>query len=110
MCLAVDRRRGGDLVLTGSKDHYIKGFEVPDDTNGIVQQCLSLEPPHYDGIQCLVVADGDTLFSGSRDACIKKWDLERQTLLQVRDAPAGGGGMRCLPGTAGRPDPVLGDD
>ncbi|KAF0304360.1 Kinesin-like protein KIF21A [Amphibalanus amphitrite] len=82
MCLAVDRRRGGDLVLTGSKDHYIKGFEVPDDTNGIVQQCLSLDPPHYDGIQCLVVADGDTLFSGSRDACIKKWDLERQTLLQ----------------------------
>ncbi|XP_037086600.1 LOW QUALITY PROTEIN: kinesin-like protein KIF21A [Pollicipes pollicipes] len=81
MCLAVDRRRGHDLVLTGSKDHYIKGFEVPDDTNGIVQQCLSLEPPHYDGIQCLVAA-GDTLFSGSRDACIKKWDLQRQTLLQ----------------------------
>ncbi|XP_043246573.1 kinesin-like protein KIF21A isoform X4 [Amphibalanus amphitrite] len=82
MCLAVDRRRGGDLVLTGSKDHYIKGFEVPDDTNGIVQQSLSLDPPHYDGIQCLVVADGDTLFSGSRDACIKQWDLRRQTLLQ----------------------------
>ena len=88
MCLAVDRRRGGDLVLTGSKDHYIKGFEVPDDTGGIVQQCMSLEPPHYDGIQCLV-ADGDTLFSGSRDACIKKWDLERQSLLQVN---WGGGG------------------
>ncbi|XP_037070286.1 LOW QUALITY PROTEIN: kinesin-like protein KIF21A [Pollicipes pollicipes] len=81
MCLAVDRRRGRDLVLTGSKDHYIKGFEVPDDTNGIVQQCMSLEPPHYDGIQCLVVS-GDTLFSGSRDACIKQWDLQRQTLLQ----------------------------
>ncbi|KPP66507.1 kinesin-like protein KIF21A-like, partial [Scleropages formosus] len=63
MCLTVDQTDNGqDLVITGSKDHYIK-------------------PPHYDGIESLTV-QGDGLFSGSRDNGIKKWDLPRKDLLQ----------------------------
>ncbi|KAK2159171.1 hypothetical protein NP493_1742g00002 [Ridgeia piscesae] len=41
----------------------------------------NLEPPHYDGIQSLCLM-GDLLFSGSRDTCIKKWDLSEQQLKQ----------------------------
>lgn len=43
----------------------------------------NLEPPHYDGIQALCISQ-DTLFSGSRDMCIKKWDLSSQQLKYVR--------------------------
>lgn len=39
-----------------------------------------LEPPHYDGVQCLAFS-GDLLFSGSRTSQIKKWmvNLDRGT-------------------------------
>jgi kinesin family protein 4/21/27 len=57
-------------------------FEVMEDAAGILSPKHHLEPPHYDGIQSLAVC-GPTLFSGSRDTCIKKWDLATQTLLQV---------------------------
>lgn len=50
---------------------------------GNIGPTMNLEPPHYDGIQSLVVA-GSTLFSGSRDMCIKKWDLKEGELVQVR--------------------------
>jgi WD40 repeat protein len=43
---------------------------------------MNLIPPHYDGIQSLAIR-GDVLFSGSRDMCIKKWDLSKQELIQV---------------------------
>jgi kinesin family protein 4/21/27 len=43
---------------------------------------MNLNPPHYDGIQSLAIR-GDVLFSGSRDMCIKKWDLSKQELIQV---------------------------
>ena len=43
----------------------------------------NLEPPHYDGIQSLAI-QGNILFTGSRDTCIKKWDLSTHTLKQVR--------------------------
>lgn len=41
-----------------------------------------LEPPHYDGVQCLSIR-GTALFSGSRDNSIKKWDYTTQDLQQV---------------------------
>lgn len=107
MCLAVnDRGMDGITVITGSKDHYIKVgarrsptpllypasdvicpsllqvFEVSDVQSGIHTPKLNLEPPHYDGIQSLAIK-GDHLFSGSRDTCIKKWDLANQFLVQV---------------------------
>lgn len=41
---------------------------------------LNLEPPHYDGVQTLVVSPGAVgvdgeLFSGSRDTCIKRYNF-----------------------------------
>uniref|UniRef100_A0A8C4H0T8 Kinesin family member 21B n=1 Tax=Dicentrarchus labrax TaxID=13489 RepID=A0A8C4H0T8_DICLA len=76
MCLTVGQSLlGKDQVITGSKDHYVKG------TMGNVGPAHNFEPPHYDGIECLAV-QGDVLFSGSRDNGIKKWDLEQQELTQ----------------------------
>ena len=54
-------------------------FDVNEKATGLVSPRLNLEPPHYDGIQSLALY-GDTLFSGSRDMCIKKWDLQRGEL------------------------------
>ncbi|XP_052400035.1 kinesin-like protein KIF21A isoform X1 [Carassius gibelio] len=82
MCLTVDQTGNGqDLVITGSKDHYIKMFDVTEGAVGSVSPTHNFEPPHYDGIESLVV-QGDCLFSGSRDNGIKKWDLTRKDLLQ----------------------------
>lgn len=54
---------------------------------GTVVPLLNLEPPHYDGVQALVVTNGSVgvdaeLFSGSRDTCIKRWDLRNSELKQ----------------------------
>ncbi|XP_022237698.1 kinesin-like protein KIF21A isoform X2 [Limulus polyphemus] len=82
MCLAVDDLgEDNNVVITGSKDHYIKVFEVMEGASGVLTPKLNLEPPHYDGIQSLAI-NGDYLFSGSRDMCIKKWDLGGQCLVQ----------------------------
>ncbi|KAG1668931.1 Kinesin-like protein KIF21A [Nymphon striatum] len=82
MCLAVDNLNKDNIsVITGSKDHYIKVFEVSNAQSGVHTPKLNLEPPHYDGIQSLAIR-GDYLFSGSRDMCIKKWDLANQFLVQ----------------------------
>ncbi|KAI8505907.1 Kinesin-like protein kif21a [Branchiostoma belcheri] len=56
-------------------------FEVPENMTGSINAKYNLEPPHYDGIQSLAIM-GDFLFSGSRDTCIKKWDLANQQLRQ----------------------------
>uniref|UniRef100_A0A3Q3M112 Kinesin-like protein KIF21B n=1 Tax=Labrus bergylta TaxID=56723 RepID=A0A3Q3M112_9LABR len=82
MCLTVGQSLlGKDQVITGSKDHYVKVFDVAEGTLGNVGPAHNFEPPHYDGIECLAVK-GDVLFSGSRDNGIKKWDLEQQELTQ----------------------------
>lgn len=82
------------MIITGSKDHYIKLFELSRNTgkkhsnnNLEMQSFLSssnstatilskhtLTPPHYDGVQSLFRFDNH-LFSCSRDMCIKKWDM-----------------------------------
>lgn len=82
MCLTVDRISSGqDLIVTGSKDHYIKMFDVTEGALGSVSPTHNFEPPHYDGIEALAIM-GDNLFSGSRDNGIKKWDLSQKDLLQ----------------------------
>ncbi|XP_008211274.1 kinesin-like protein KIF21A isoform X4 [Nasonia vitripennis] len=73
MCLSVS---DDGRVITGSKDHLISLVEP-----NMSGQSLSLSPPHYDGVQCLATY-GNTLFSGSRDMCIKRWDLSRMELVQ----------------------------
>ncbi|XP_069905741.1 kinesin-like protein KIF21A isoform X10 [Oryctolagus cuniculus] len=82
MCLTVDQISSGqDLIVTGSKDHYIKMFDVTEGALGTVSPTHNFEPPHYDGIEALTI-QGDNLFSGSRDNGIKKWDLAQKDLLQ----------------------------
>lgn len=82
MCLTVTQTASQhDLVVTGSKDHYVKMFELGECVTGTISPTHNFEPPHYDGIECLAI-QGGTLFSGSRDNGIKKWDLERQELIQ----------------------------
>ncbi|XP_042351710.1 kinesin-like protein KIF21A isoform X3 [Plectropomus leopardus] len=82
MCLTVDQSGNNqDLVITGSKDHYIKLFDVTEGSLGSIGPTHNFEPPHYDGIESLVI-QGDIFFSGSRDNGIKKWDLDRKDLLQ----------------------------
>ncbi|XP_014239134.1 kinesin-like protein KIF21A isoform X2 [Trichogramma pretiosum] len=73
MCLNVS---DDGRVITGSKDHLISLVEP-----NMSGQALSLSPPHYDGVECLTTY-GNTLFSGSRDMCIKRWDLRRMELVQ----------------------------
>ncbi|XP_048356999.1 kinesin-like protein KIF21A isoform X3 [Sphaerodactylus townsendi] len=82
MCLTVDSMSNGqDLIITGSKDHYIKMFDVTEGALGTVSPTHNFEPPHYDGIEALTIM-GDSLFSGSRDNGIKKWDLAQKDLIQ----------------------------
>ncbi|XP_043861254.1 kinesin-like protein KIF21B isoform X1 [Dromiciops gliroides] len=82
MCLTVNQTSSHhDLVVTGSKDHYVKIFELAESVTGNISPTHNFEPPHYDGIECLAI-QGDILFSGSRDNGIKKWDLEQQELIQ----------------------------
>ncbi|XP_019750376.1 kinesin-like protein KIF21A [Hippocampus comes] len=82
MCLTVDHSGNNqDVVITGSKDHYVKLFDVGEGTLGSISPMHNFEPPHYDGIESLVI-QGDFFFSGSRDNGIKKWDLDRKDLLQ----------------------------
>ncbi|XP_070112161.1 kinesin-like protein KIF21B isoform X5 [Equus przewalskii] len=82
MCLTVTQTASQhDLVVTGSKDHYVKMFELGECVAGTIGPTHNFEPPHYDGIECLAI-QGDILFSGSRDNGIKKWDLEQQELIQ----------------------------
>ncbi|XP_007456225.1 PREDICTED: kinesin-like protein KIF21B [Lipotes vexillifer] len=82
MCLTVAQAASQhDLVVTGSKDHYVKMFQLGECVTGTVGPTHNFEPPHYDGIECLAI-QGDVLFSGSRDNGIKKWDLAQQELMQ----------------------------
>ncbi|MBN3321022.1 KI21A protein, partial [Atractosteus spatula] len=66
-------------VMCLTVDHTM--FDVSEGALGTVSPTHNFEPPHYDGIESLVI-QGDSLFSGSRDNGIKKWDLSRKDLLQ----------------------------
>uniref|UniRef100_A0AAQ5X948 Kinesin motor domain-containing protein n=1 Tax=Amphiprion ocellaris TaxID=80972 RepID=A0AAQ5X948_AMPOC len=83
-CLTVEKLGNGqDIVLTGSKDHHIKMFEVAEGAQGSITSSHTFDPAHQDGVESLAV-HGDTFYSSSRDHYIKKWDLASKQLLQVR--------------------------
>lgn len=84
ICLGMQNTKTCSNLITGSKDHFIKLFDLSTDTkqNCLVQPKFTLSPPHYDGVECLAHKD-NLLFSGSRDMCIKKWDLKEASLQQV---------------------------
>ncbi|XP_067288178.1 kinesin-like protein KIF21B isoform X1 [Pseudorasbora parva] len=85
MCLTVGYSGGGkDQVITGSKDHYVKIFDIAEGAQGNIGPAHNFEPPHYDGIECLAV-HGDILFSGSRDNGIKKWG-QQELIQQIPNA------------------------
>lgn len=82
ICLSLhNSKHGGENLITGSKDHLIKLFDLSSEQTSscLMQPKFTLDPPHYDGVQCLAHR-GNTLFSGSRDMCIKKWDLSDPSL------------------------------
>ncbi|XP_056116380.1 kinesin-like protein KIF21A isoform X2 [Rhinichthys klamathensis goyatoka] len=75
ICLAVDQMgKGQDVVITGSKDHTVKMFEVVEGTQGSISAAHHFDPAHKDGLEALAM-HGDSLFTAARDSCIKKWDL-----------------------------------
>nr|XP_045584497.1 kinesin-like protein KIF21A [Procambarus clarkii] len=51
MCLAVDSTvPGQDVIATGSKDHYIKVFDVTASNSGLLNPRLNLDPPQQWGL------------------------------------------------------------
>ena len=60
---------------------YLQVFNVGEGKGGVIAPSTNLDPPHYDGIECLALS-GDTLFSASRDFCIKKWNLRTGELVR----------------------------
>ncbi|XP_033831894.1 kinesin-like protein KIF21A [Periophthalmus magnuspinnatus] len=88
VCLTVDKLGNGqDIVLTGSKDHHIKMFEVAEGAQGSLTSGHTLEPSHQDSVEALSVS-GDVLYSSSRDQSIHKWDVSRKRLLQSVSGPS----------------------
>uniref|UniRef100_A0A3P9NPR1 Kinesin family member 21A n=1 Tax=Poecilia reticulata TaxID=8081 RepID=A0A3P9NPR1_POERE len=82
MCLSVEKLgHGQDVVLTGSKDHHIKMFEVTEGAQGSVGSSYTFDPAHQDSVESLAV-HRDALYSSSRDYYIKKWDMASKTLVQ----------------------------
>ncbi|CAK9300954.1 unnamed protein product [Gordionus sp. m RMFG-2023] len=82
-----------DLLLCGTKDHYIKLYEVDIYSSISQEKCVRIpcvtvfNPPHYDGVQSLEFAHNDcdlggknselTFFSLSRDNCLKQWRISK---------------------------------
>uniref|UniRef100_A0A673KKZ5 Kinesin-like protein KIF21A n=1 Tax=Sinocyclocheilus rhinocerous TaxID=307959 RepID=A0A673KKZ5_9TELE len=74
-CLMVDLAgKGQDVVITGSKDHTVKMFDVVEGAQGSISATHHFDPSHQDGLEALAI-HGDALFTAARDSCIKKWDL-----------------------------------
>ncbi|KAM4569730.1 kinesin-like protein KIF21A [Odontesthes bonariensis] len=88
VCLTVERSgHGQDLVLTGSKDHHVKMFEVAEGAQGSIASSHVFDPAHQDSVESLAV-HGDAFYSSSRDHYIKKWDLASKKLLQAASSRA----------------------
>uniref|UniRef100_A0A8C1P6C0 Kinesin family member 21A n=1 Tax=Cyprinus carpio TaxID=7962 RepID=A0A8C1P6C0_CYPCA len=86
MCLTVDQMgKGQDVVITGSKDHTVKMFDVVEGAQGSISPTHHFDPSHQDGLEALAI-HGDSLFTAARDSCIKKWDLTRKQLQEVSNA------------------------
>ncbi|XP_053506298.1 kinesin-like protein KIF21A isoform X1 [Ictalurus furcatus] len=84
MCLAVDQLGNGqDVVITGSKDHSLKMFDVLEGAQGSIPSTHNFEPAHQDGLEALGILR-DSVYSVARD-CIRKWDLSSKQLKQQVD-------------------------
>ncbi|XP_027007617.2 kinesin-like protein KIF21A isoform X3 [Tachysurus fulvidraco] len=82
MCLAVDQLGNGqDVVITGSKDHSLKMFDVFEGAQGSIPSTHNFEPAHQDGLEAVCIL-GDSVYSSARDHCIRRWDLSSKQLKQ----------------------------
>ncbi|XP_060759025.1 kinesin-like protein KIF21A isoform X2 [Neoarius graeffei] len=85
MCLAVDQLGNGqDVVITGSKDHSLKMFDMLEGAQGSIPSTHNFEPAHQDGLEALSIL-GDSVYSAARDHCIRRWDLSSKQLKQQVD-------------------------
>ncbi|XP_051976245.1 kinesin-like protein KIF21A isoform X2 [Xyrauchen texanus] len=82
MCLTVDQMgKGQDMVITGSKDHSVKMFDVAEGAQGSISATHHFDPTHQDNLEALTM-HGDSLYTAARDCCIKRWDLSSKQLQQ----------------------------
>ncbi|XP_041975160.1 kinesin-like protein KIF21B isoform X2 [Aricia agestis] len=80
MCLAREALDSGDRLATGSRDHCVRVIDLHHASGGCeVQGRRQLEPPHYDGVQALLLR-GAALYSASRDSSLKCWSLDDNSL------------------------------
>ncbi|CAK1602398.1 unnamed protein product [Parnassius mnemosyne] len=81
MCAAAVRVAHGDRLATGSRDHCVRLLDLQPSPTGSWEASNRrlLEPPHYDGVQALVLS-GDFLYSASRDSSLKCWNLADDSL------------------------------
>ncbi|GMR47901.1 hypothetical protein PMAYCL1PPCAC_18096, partial [Pristionchus mayeri] len=63
----------GYQVLTGSRDHYVKLYEVPSDGSTIAQASVEFSPPHYDNVTA-VLPMKKFIFTASKDKNIMKFN------------------------------------
>uniref|UniRef100_H2ZP56 Kinesin motor domain-containing protein n=1 Tax=Ciona savignyi TaxID=51511 RepID=H2ZP56_CIOSA len=82
MAMAVSRNNKSS-VITGAKDHFIKVFDISCGLSGNLAAATTLEPPHMDGVESLLLSsDEQLLFSCSRDKSIKKWDMSTKKVIK----------------------------
>ncbi|XP_062852541.1 kinesin-like protein KIF21A isoform X2 [Trichomycterus rosablanca] len=85
MCLAVDQLGNGqDVVITGSKDHNLRIFDVMEGAQGSIPATHNFESAHHDGLEALSML-GDSVYSAARDHSIRRWDLSTKQLKQQVD-------------------------
>ncbi|VDD91493.1 unnamed protein product [Enterobius vermicularis] len=73
-CLAVTNDRP-PVVFTGSRDHYVKMYEVTaPNGEGMYEACAEFVPPHYDNVTC-ILPYGDSVFTASKDTNIMRFSL-----------------------------------
>ncbi|VDQ05995.1 unnamed protein product [Trichobilharzia regenti] len=82
------------MVLAAAQNSLVSPTDISEPRLTVVTgskvSCFyihSNKPPHYDGIESLVIHE-NILFSGSRDAAIKKWNLAKQGRQDVSLAQA----------------------
>ncbi|XP_056603911.1 kinesin-like protein KIF21A isoform X1 [Triplophysa dalaica] len=102
VCLTVDQMgKGQDMVITGSKDHTVKIFDVVEGAQGSIGATHYFDSAHHDGLEALAI-QSDSLFTAGRDCCIKKWDLTgKQLQKQVEQAHSDlVSGLAIVPGSS----------
>ncbi|CAD6199987.1 unnamed protein product [Caenorhabditis auriculariae] len=75
-CLSTTINSAGNIVAyTGSRDHYVKTYEVTSlGGEGVYDASVEYNPPHYDNVTC-VHPMGGHLFTASKDLNIMKFSL-----------------------------------